>query len=357
MRPNTDHLDEGRVGLLAGALLALVALEGCGGGGGGGGGGGTTRVPDPGFSYPTSLMAATTADIGGFSGASTLNRATNTLTSIAPGLGATLVVTLNTPAAGAYTVTVSGIPLPATIFPEPPFNFVVSPANPTLAAGSKNVAGSGCSNCFRTGTVTASDGQTVAFTDLDLTTALFTYSTLGLWSKPSLSLPGTTDVGGAFSFGVLTRGVDLPTTGTATYNGPMVGRYANGTEVFTVGAAATATANFGAAAVGPVGPRSVAFSTSGTATTSALGTIALNQNHLNLTGTFAYTPGLNQLNSTSFTSAGTGVAGSVMSGTASAAFYGPPSTTTPFAPPEFGGAFAVTNGTNQSMVGSFVLKK
>jgi hypothetical protein len=46
-----------------------------------------------------------------------------------------------------------------------------------------------------------------------------------------------------------------------------------------------------------------------------------------------------------------------MSGTASAAFYGPPSTTTPFASPEFGGAFAVTNGTNQSMVGSFALKK
>ena len=340
------HHLRNRTGLNLAAVFAVIVVAGCGGGGGGGGGGsaGTPGAGNPGFSYPTSLMAAATADIGGFSAAYSLN--SNTLTSIAPGAGGTVVINLNTPSTGAYTVNVSAIPHPPPATPEPSFSFVVAPTS--LLAGA-NVPGTACAGCFRAGSLPASDGQTVAFVDLDLAAAHMTYSTLGLWIKPSRDAPLVREVGGGFSFGVLTRGVDLPTTGSATYNGWMIGRYADGAQTFTVGATAAATANFGTTPVGTVGGRSVAFSTSGTTTTNSVGATAL-ATTLNLSGAFTYTPGSNQLNAT-FTS------GNGMTGPASASFYGPPATTAPFAPPEFGGAYAVQNAGNQSMVGAFGLKR
>jgi hypothetical protein len=348
------HQPWNRTGLILAPVFAVIVVAGCGGGGGGGGGGaaGTPGAGNPGFSYPTSLMAATTADIGGFSAAYSLNKGTHTLSSIAPGAGGTVTINLNSPSTGAYTVNVSAIPHPPPTAPEALFSFQVIPAN---LNGNRDVPGTGCGGCFRTGIPTATDGQIVNFIDLDLAAAQMTYSTLGLWTKPSAGGPAAREVGGGFSFGVLTRGVDLPTTGSATYNGPMLGRFADGSDVFTVGAVATARANFGGTPVviGPsnVPARSVAFTTSGTTTTSSLGAIVAAPT-LNLTGSFSYTPGSNQLNSTVFSTVG-----GALSGTASASFYGPPATTTPFAPPEFGGAFAVTNGTTQSMVGAFALKR
>lgn len=339
------HQVWGRTCLIFAPLFALIVVAGCGGGGGGGEGPGARN---PGISYPTSLMAATTADLGGFSAAYSLNQTTDTLTSIPPGAGGTVAINLNTPSAGAYTVNVSAIPHPSGA-PEPLFSFQVRPANlGTLA----NVQGTGCPNCFRTGTPQASDGQTVQFIDLDLAAAQFNYSTLGLWLKPSLANPASREVGGAFSFGVLTKGVDLPTTGTANYSGFMVGRYAgaaidpNGATlaptVYTVGATATAAANFA--------DRSVTFATAASHRTSGL--VTTSDQRLNLSGALTYAAGTNQLTSTSFG------AGYGMTGTASASFYGPPATTTPFAPPELGGTFAVVNpGGSQSMVGGFALKR
>jgi hypothetical protein len=292
-------------------------------------------------------MAATTADVGGLSAAEALSKTSNTLNSIAPGAGGTAVINLNSPSAGAYTVNVSAIPHPSGA-PEAAFSFQVVPANMAPLA---NVQGTGCPSCFRTGTPQASDGQTVQLIDLDLAAAQFNYSTLGLWAKPSVANPAGREVGGAFSFGVLTRGVDLPTTGTANYNGFMVGRYAgaavdeNGatlpTNTYTVGATATAAANFG--------DRTVSFATAETHRTAGVATTS--DQRLNLSGTLNYAPGSNRLSSTSFASPGYG-----MTGSASASFYGPSSAAS--APPELGGGFAVQNPAgSQSMMGSFALKR
>ena len=333
-------------------FAALVSLQGCGGGGGGGGGGGV-GAPNPGFAYPTSLMAAATADIGGFSAAYSLDKSTNVLTSILPGAGGTVVVNLNSPLAGDYTVTVGAIPHPAAL-PEASFSFVAAAAS---LAGGGSVQGTGCNGCFRTGNRPASDGETVEFVDLNLAAAQFTYSTLGIWRKPSDANPALRDVGGAFSFGVLTRGVDLPTSGTANYRGFLIGRYAGPAtdpsgitlpaNVYTVGATATATANFAG--------RSVTFATANSVRTA--GGVSTADNRLNLNGSLSYTAGMNSLTSTSLTSAA-GVGSYNMSGAARASFYGPPGTTAPFAPPELGGALAVANpGGTQSMVGSFGLRR
>lgn len=324
-------------------VLALIGAAGCGGGGGGGGG----AAANPGFSYPTSLMAATTADVGGASAAYALSVPTNTLNSMAPGTGGTVVISgLNSPS-GAYTVNVSSIPHPSGA-PEAAFSFQALPANMATLA---NLQGTGCPSCFRTGTAQASDGQTVQYTELDLAAAQFNYSTLGLWAKPSVANPAGREVGGAFSFGVLTRGVDLPTTGGATYSGFMVGRYAGAAidpsgatlpaDTYTVGATATAVADFGA--------RSVTFATGDTHRTA--GGATTSDQRLNLSGTLNYAAGTNQLSSTSLSSAGYG-----MTGTATASFYGPASATLP--PAELGGAFNVANPAgSQSMMGSFALKR
>lgn len=292
-------------------------------------------------------MAANTADVGVVSAAYALSLTSNTLNSMAPGAGGTVVINVNTPAAGAYTVNVSAIPHPSGA-PEAAFSFQVLPANMAPLA---NVQGTGCPSCFRSGTPQASDGQTVQLVDLDLAAAQFNYSTLGLWAKPSLANPGGREVGGAFSFGVLTRGADLPTTGGATYSGFMLGRYAgaaidaSGTTLpastYTVGAMAVAVADFGA--------RSVTFVTSDTHRTAGVATAS--DQRLNLSGTLIYAAGTNRLSSTSFASPGYG-----MTGSANASFYGPASAALP--PAELGGAFNVANPAgSQSMMGSFALKR
>jgi transferrin binding protein len=352
-----------RITQLAATLSIVIALGGCGGGGGGGGGGGLGPGGSQGFTYPASLAAATTAEIGGFSAAYSFDSTNDRLSSVVPGtLGGAVVVNVNTPTAGDYIVNVSGIVHSGTV--EPPFSFTVRNAGMT---GGRAVAGATCATgtgCFRTPNapgLTASDGGAVTLIDLDMAAAQLTYSTMGLWSKPSSRAGSPTiDVGGAFSFGVQTRGADLPTTGTATYNGPMLGRYANGTEIFTVGAAATGRANFGVADANFGGSnvpgRTVAFATTLTTITPSIGASIAAPN-LNLTGSFAYTPGTNQLVSTSLSTAGGLTGPTSLSGTARAVFFGPPATLAPFAPPELGGAFAVTNGSNESMVGSFGLKR
>jgi len=207
----------------------------------------------------------------------------------------------------------------------------------------------------------------VTFTYLDPTSTTFplTYSALGMWTKPTTTgTNGATDsnwpeVGGAFSAGVMTRGIDLPTTGTAFYNGYFIGRYATSVPpatgisagTYVVGANASATADFGA----NLGAGAVSFSTLNThiapESTTGLGT-PIPYSGLDLAATAL--PITRTAISNVFS--GTVTTSSTLSGQINGAFYGPPATTTPFAPPEAGGSVAVT-GTNQNMVGSFALKK
>lgn len=346
-----------RVALLTAVLSPVLAtLGGCAGGGGGG----RSGSPD-GDVYPP-LASATIANTGdGVSEVYSLSPDSNQMILTTADIS---VVPNNSPTPGRITITVSGIPIPGG--PEPDFFVTVDPATDLTILENSPLGGSTlspqCANCLTTGQVQADDGQMVTFLYLDPDSVNLTYSAMGLWSKPtSLGSPNDgTVVGGAFSIGVLTRGSDLPTSGTATYDGFFVGRYAT-SDTDTMGAPAPGTYAVGANAHGDVdfgGPGSVVFSTLNT-------NIALEGPGVTL-GAPVAAPRLDLLSSpmtiartaTSATFTGN-ISTDDMSGTISGAFYGRPTTIgTPAAPPELGGALSVVNDANtQSMVGGFTLKR
>jgi hypothetical protein len=265
------------------------------------------------------------------------------------------------------------LPTPSTDT-EPAFVVTFNPADSTstplsLASPLASLPTLPCNGCLKTVTapaiVNGLTTATVTFTYLDPTSASFplTYSALGMWTKPTTTGTGGIqdsswpEVGGAFSAGVLTRGIDLPTTGNASYNGYFIGRYAaSGTfttlpapGTYLVGANAHADVNFSA-------PGAVTFSTFNTMVTNeAGGTPAAAASGLDLassTMTITRDP-----TSNSFTgSVGNTLTG--LSGQIAGGFYGQPSTTAPYAPPEMGGSLLVGNsGGTINMVGSFALKK
>jgi hypothetical protein len=346
------------------AILVLIAgtLAGCGGGGGGGG-----VNPGPGVVAPVvpTLNAATTG-VEAFSAAHSLDTSTNKLTSVAPGGGGGVTINMNFGGAGIHRLTIAGVSHPPPSAPESTFSFTITPAS--LAPG-QNVNGTGCTGCFRTGVATDSGGRQVTIIDLD-PAALggMNYSTMGLWSTPSTVLGNTNkQVGGAYSFGVLTRGQDLPTTTTATYSGVMIGTYADGTSRYRVGASATAFANFTGSVVQNVSGNSVFFSTTGSFKESLPGSPPGPTGpdpFLDLSGTLTITRSgtTNSLSSAvnGITSrpGAPGAPGHAMSGDAKGAFFGPTATTAPFAPPELGGGLAVQNTDgSKSMTAGFALKK
>lgn len=170
------------------------------------------------------------------------------------------------------------------------------------------------------------------------------YSALGIWECHGCVI-GTTSVGGYFSMGAVTQGSDIPISGSATYNGKLIGTYANGSAVYAVGADATATADFA------FNKRSVSLTTSGTvAIDKATGTALPDASGLNIvSGSLTYPGGTNNLTGSLKTANG-------MSGPASARFYGPQAA-------ELGGTFFVSNNptnpgaSTEQMVGGFALKK
>lgn len=330
------------------ALLAALSVSGCGGGGGSGPAGG---APPFGSSYPE-LAVATSAHTGPGLSATYTRPVANEFDPAS----STVVVAPNTPGPGEIRVTVSGMPV--TGGTEPDFSFEVDTALLNPLTDSPLTGGTlmpTCANCLRTGTVTASDMETVRFIYLDPAAAGFAYTTLGLWSKAA-ALPAAagTDIGGAFSLGVVTRGSDLPTSGGASYAGFFVGRCATSDTsigappvgIYAVGANATAQATFGAGGA-------VAFQTLNTQirleSGGSLGA-AQSASHLNLNAS-----GLPITGTTGNLFTGPVTAGS-LTGTISGAFYGRPDTATSV-PPEMGGVVSVTNGSgSQTMVGGFALK-
>jgi hypothetical protein len=138
----------------------------------------------------------------------------------------------------------------------------------------------------------------------------------------------------------------------------MVGRYTDGSNTYTtVGADVTAVVTFNVSGANPA-PSVVIFSTTNTsyAVGSPLGPLGapVLQLPLNLT---TLSPLIFSGASNSLTGplGAPGVVAGLMTGSATAKFYGPP-TGTQAAPAEFGGAFFVRNGSEQ-MNGSFALKK
>jgi len=375
MRTRSRFLSGPRGALIPAALSGLLALAGCAGGGGGPGiPDNTPAVP---FTYPASLTDATSTDnVDGIISPYALDGAGTTISTVSTTVFGT------SPSAGKITITISDITLPLSGGTEPGFVVTFDPTSGSSTPNSPleslpsipaSFPGSSllCTGCLKTTTAPAVvNGVTtttmVTFIYLDPTSASFPlkYSALGMWTKPTdplnLSWP---EVGGAFSAGVMTRGVDLPTTGSAQYEGYFIGRYATSLNqstggsdtsahsagTYIVGANASATATFGAAG-------SVMFQTTNTFITPEAGGPAVAESRLNLTSTAM--PIVATSTSNGFAGAvGTGATGFFAGapGTIAGAFYGPPATTTPFAPPEAGGALSVNNPT-QSMVGSFAVK-
>ena len=346
--------------LAAGGLLCLITLSGCAGGGGGGG---LSTLPSP-FVYPK-LTDATPSDttVDGFISPYALNA--TTLTSTTPSVSGT------SPSKGIITINVDTIELPDGTS-EPAFSVQFDPSASTASLSNSPFGSSylspACTDCLKTATAAASDSSTVVFTYLDPSVFLLNYSVLGIWEKPTNVSSVWPYVGGAFSAGVLTRGIDLPTTGSGVnYSGYFIGRYvtsatagATGTlanpGTYLVGANASATADFAA--------RTVSFSTTNTHIAldsgGSLGTTPIPVSGLDLNAAMT-------INSASYTSStsnsfgGTATTSSVsagLSGPIQGGFYGPPATSGDFAPPELGGSLSVTNSLkDQSMAGSFALKK
>jgi hypothetical protein len=183
------------------------------------------------------------------------------------------------------------------------------------------------------GNKTATDGSVRTLTIVDTRSSNLNYTVLGAWEYAPMA--GATSTNAAwFAFGPATRPTDIPLTGTATYNGLMVGRYADGAEIWTVGATASAGADFA--------NRSVIFNTSNTQLNNQTGTLAAPT--LNLSGTLSYAAGANHVTGALTTPAG-------LTGTTSAQFYGP-------AAAELAGAFFVRDGANaKQMTGSFGVKR
>ncbi len=168
----------------------------------------------------------------------------------------------------------------------------------------------------------------------------YTYQTFGYWASTNTSTLTASEF--YFSAGVPTV-TTLPTGGTATYNGHVIGSYvdANTRDAADVRATMNAMADFAAL--------TVAFTTSGSTATAPGGMPSANPG-LDMTGTLSYAAGNNTFTGAVSTANG-------MAGNATGRFYGPgiataTATKAAGAPPEIGGTFAVM-GANGAMQGAF----
>jgi hypothetical protein len=191
----------------------------------------------------------------------------------------------------------------------------------------------GTSASLLSGSKTAADGSVRTLTVLDTASSNLNYTALGAWEYAPIAGAASTNAAW-FAFGPATRPTEIPLTGTATYNGLMVGQYADGAAIWTVGATASAGADFA--------NRSIVFNTSNTQLNNPTGTLAAPT--LDLSGTLSYAAGANHVTGALTTPAG-------LTGGANAQFYGP-------AAAELGGVFFVRDGANtKQMTGSFGVKR
>ena len=157
------------------------------------------------------------------------------------------------------------------------------------------------------------------------------YQSFGVWDQENTS--GSVS---GMSFGNLTPGSAIPTTGTATFNGKLGGLYMSPAGVGSVASAdLKVDANFSA--------RSLSFASTGTMTTRDFAS-ATAMPGLNLSGTLTYSTGTN-----SFSGALRSASG--MSGTSKGRFYGPGAQ-------ELGGVFAVrSSSTVETFTGAYGAKR
>lgn len=159
------------------------------------------------------------------------------------------------------------------------------------------------------------------------------FSSLGVWNTTDIASGQMTNAA-AFSVGTRTLGTDIPTNGTATYNGAMLGVAVEGTSQYSVTGNASALADFRA--------RSIGVQTSSSVRTDLATGVSGAAPGYNMTGTLTYPAATNALSGTMTTTDG-------KTGTASGNFYGPQAA-------ELGMTFNLKSQTG-TLVGGAALKR
>jgi hypothetical protein len=304
-------------------LVIATSISACGGGGGSSGIKSTplsASAPRPATQYPSVLTLTLDDTLSGWAVGYTTDYTNQALGEV-PGGSASGRISGSASGVQALTLTVNGIG--GASFSEQFSAADLTTSTPVPGTSARLLSGS----------KTATDGSVRTLTILDAPSSSLNYTVLGAWEYAPIA--GATSTNAAwFAFGPATRPTDIPLTGTATYNGLMVGRYADGAAIWTVGATASAGADFA--------NRSVIFNTSNTQLNNQTGTLAAPT--LNLSGTLSYAAGANNVTGALTTPAG-------LTGTANAQFYGP-------AAAELAGAFFVGDGAStKQMTGSFGVKR
>jgi hypothetical protein len=325
--------------LLAPTSLFLAACAG----GGGGGGLGQVPLPLPAPAPQIPLYTAPASDLGGSSTSYAIDNTSPTPQDL---VQQTYEIegSLSTSASGFESITVRLLDGTTQLFEQ---TFTLADFQSATVPSDWSAIGANKGLKFSYAEKTAPDNTTrkLLLVDPEGSAALgLQYSTMGVWEYDAAT-PGTKGIqGGVFSIGVLTAGADIPTTGTASYAGRLVGTYSDGAgQRWSVGADAAATANFGARTVDLTSSSSVRVPQGGGTLTPDAG--------LNITqGRFAYSSGTNVLDTSNLGGAPVLTQGYGMQGRGLAYFYGPQAV-------ELGGSVFVDNGANQQMTGGFALKK
>jgi C-lobe and N-lobe beta barrels of Tf-binding protein B len=297
------------------ALVAAGMLSACGGGGGGGGGG--TR-PDPGPGAEPQL-----APLGQIPATDHHIDFTQQ--------------TLLTPAGLGSFDTLNAMPAPeVSLSNAPSIRVAIPDLNIDDVFGSDTTA---VVNGLRVDTASVSDGttrRTVTYLAPDAASTnpfKLQFSSLGVWNTTDIASGQMTNAA-AFSVGTRTLGTDIPTTGTANYQGAMLGVAVEGSSQFSVSASAAAQADFGA--------RNVSVQTTNSVRTDMATGAAGAAPGYNMSGTLTYPAATNALSGTMTTADG-------KTGTASGNFYGPQAA-------ELGMTFKLTSPTG-TLVGGAALKR
>jgi hypothetical protein len=310
------------------ALVAATILSACGGGGGSGSG--PVRPSDtvPASTSPDGAPAADDAPLDplGQVPASDHHIDFTVQTELTPaGLGS--FDTLN--ATVAPEISLSNTPSIRVAIPELGVDDVFGPGELV----------SSDTGFFRVDTAMVESGgtrRTVTYIvpDSDSTNPYrLQFSSLGVWNTADVATGKISEVV-AFSVGTRTLGSDIPTTGTGTYFGTMLGIAVEGTSQFSVGANAGATANFATRNVSLQTTNSVKTDLATGAVTAAGG--------YDMAGTLTYPAATNALSGTLTTADG-------KTGAATGNFYGPQAA-------ELGVTFKLTSPTG-TLVGGAGLKR
>ena len=306
-------------------VLASGILAACGGGGGGGG---ATRPSDtvgvsgsPDNGEPPVASLAPLGQIPATAGHIDFTQATN-LTAAPLGSAAVLNGTM-TPA--------------VSLSNAPSIQIAIDGVGTEVFTAAE---ASSINTFFRIDTASHSDSvttRTVTYIapDTDDTKASrLQFSSLGVWNATDIATGNVTQAV-AFSVGTRTAGSDIPTTGTANYNGFMLGNaFEAGGGQFAVNANAAAFADFGA--------RSVNYSTTGSTKTDLRSGALSQAANYDMNGTLTYAAGVNALSGTVKTADG-------KTGAATGNFYGPQAA-------ELGLTFKATSSTG-TLVGGAALKR